>query len=490
MPEPKLKEKAVVGAVWTTIQRLGIVVLQFVSTIILARLLTADDYGIIGMLAIFIAVSNTFIDGGFGSALLQKKNPTNVDYSTIFYWNIFLSLMLYGLLFLCAPLIASFYEMPLLVSVLRVQGLILIINALRLVQTNQLRKQLKFKRVAIVEISVAMVSLSITIFLAGKGWGVWALVAQQLMYSGVTTMLYWIISSWRPLWVFSKDSFKEMFHFGGFVLLSNLINTFCNNIQELMIGKLYKSSTLGYYSKARSTEQIASTLIAYTVDQVSYPVLAEAQNDLAKMRAIIKQFVGVTAFLTFPCMMLLVLLAQPVFLLLYSDRWLTSVPYFQVLCFAGIFTSLQGINYFAVAALGKSKALFKGTLVKRSLGLVSVILGLVFWGMKGLLLGVVLSALITYFVNAILVSRYVGYTLLGQCRDLLPVAMITAFSFLGGFLVGLWNGPYYLVALSQGICFVAVYLFLSRIFHLQSQQYAKGVLKVLLNKFTRKPLRS
>ncbi|MBO7120737.1 MAG: lipopolysaccharide biosynthesis protein [Bacteroidaceae bacterium] len=482
-----MKSKTVSGVIWTGMQKLGSTMLLFISTIVLARLLTPEDYGYIGMLAIFLAISLTFIDGGFGSALIQKKRPTHEDYSTIFYWNLFLSIFLYLILFFAAPYIARFYRLPLLCKILRVEGIVLIVNAIRIVQTNQLRKQLRFKKIATVDVSVAAVSLAVTIFLAWKGFGVWALVVQQLMVSVLTTSIYWLTGNWLPLLKFSKKSFKELFNFGGFILLSNLVNTFCNNIQGLLIGKLYTATTMGYYSKAHSTESLASNFISTVMDQVSYPVLAEAQNDMEVMRRMLKKFIGVLAYLTFPLMTLLILLAKPIFLLLYTERWLDSVPFFQILCFAGMAICLQGINYYAVAAIGKSNMMFRATLIKRSIGLLLVVLGLYFWKLNGLLVGVVLGSYVIYIVNACMVHKFIRYTLGQQFRDLLPVIIITAISGVVAYIVGnLMSGHIYLVACIQAVVFICVYLFLSIVMKLSAFIDSSDILKGFIRKHSGK----
>ena len=482
-----LKAKTVSGVIWTGMQKLGSTMLSFISTIVLARLLTPEDYGYIGMLAIFLAISLTFIDGGFGSALIQKKRPTHEDYSTIFYWNLGLSIVLYLTLFFAAPFIASFYRLPLLCKILRVEGLVLIVNAARIVQTNQLRKQLRFKKIATVEVSVAAVSLAVTIYLAWKGFGVWALVVQQLMVSVLTTSIYWLTGKWLPLLEFSKKSFKELFNFGGFILLSNLVNTFCNNIQGLLIGKFYTPATMGYYSKAHSTESLASNFISTVMDQVSYPVLAEAQNDMEMMRRMLKKFIGVLAFFTFPLMTLLILLAKPVFLLLYTDRWLDSVPFFQILCFAGMAICLQGINYYAVAAIGKSNVMFRATLIKRGIGLLLVVAGLYFWKLKGLLIGVVLGSYVIYIVNACLVHKYIRYTLGRQLRDLLPVIIVALISGIVTYIVGnLIPLHIYLVAVIQLLIFLCMYISLSMLLKLSAFTDGVEVLKGLISRFMKR----
>lgn len=478
-----LKDKTITGVLWSAVQKFGSTALTFISTIVLARLLLPEDYGCIGMLAIFMAVASTFIDGGFGSALIQKKNPTREDYSTMFFWNLGLSVFLYLILFLSAPLIARFYKLDVLCPVLRVQGVVLIVNAVRIVQTNQLRKQLKFKKIASVDLSVSTVSLAVTIYLAYKGYGVWALVVQQLLVSVLTTFIYWTTSHWTPLLVFSKQSFKELFGFGGYVLLSNLINTLCNNIQGLLIGRLYNPATMGYYSKAKSTEDLSSTFISNIMDQVTYPVLSEAQNDKELMIRMLKKFIGVLAYVTFPIMLLLILLAKPIFVLLYSDRWLPSVPYFQILCIAGLFICLQGINYYAVAAVGKSDSLFKGTLLKRSIGLVLIIGGLALFGIKGLLVGMVLGSFSIYFINAYLVSKHVGYKLVQQFCDLLPIIALAGLSFcLSYFICRNINSNMYIIGLIELSIFISIYVFCSSALKLSSFETMKQIFSSLLLK--------
>ncbi|MBQ5718961.1 MAG: lipopolysaccharide biosynthesis protein, partial [Alistipes sp.] len=326
---------------WSGVQRFGTMGIAFISNIVLARLLSPDDYGCIGMLAIFITVSNTFVDGGFGSALIQKKEPTQRDYSTIFWWNLFLSIVIYGILYLGAPFISQFYRIPLLSHVLRVQGVILIINALNIIQSNQLRKRLNFRKLAVVNIVSQLVGVCVAIVTAWHGWGVWALVAQQIVASSMTSILLWTLNRWLPDLVFSKESFKQLFGFGSFILCSNLINTFCNNVQGLLIGRFFTSATMGYYTQARKLEEVASHSFSTVVDQVSYPILSKFQSDNAAMQSVLYKLTTALAYVTFPLMLVLILVAEPLITLLYGDKWLPCVPYFQILCVAGIASCLQ-----------------------------------------------------------------------------------------------------------------------------------------------------
>ena len=317
-----LKQKTISGMLWSGIQRFGTMGIAFISNIVLARLLSPDDYGCIGMLAIFITVSNTFVDGGFGSALIQKKEPTQRDYSTIFWWNLFLSIVIYGILYLGAPFISQFYRIPLLSQVLRVQGVILIINALNIIQSNQLRKRLNFRKLAVINIISQLVGVCVAIVTAWHGWGVWALVAQQIVASSMTSILLWTLNRWLPDVAFSMESFRQLVGFGSFILCSNLINNICDNIQGLLIGKFFNSSSLGLYTQARKLEEVATTSISNVVNQVAYPVLAEKQADNNAMIRVLKRFIIFIAFVVFPLMFLLILIAEPLILVLYSAKWL------------------------------------------------------------------------------------------------------------------------------------------------------------------------
>ena len=408
---------------WTALQKYSTMGIQFISGIILARLLTPHDYGCIGMLSIFMVLAESFIDGGFGAALIQKKNPSQVDYSTIFFWNIGMSVLMYAILYFSAPAIARFYNIPILCQVLRVQGVILFIYAFNIIQRNQLRKNLNFKVIAIVTITTSIISLATTIYMAYKGFGVWALVANYIITAAIPAIVFWFYLKWRPTWTFSWRSFRELFGFGFYMFLTHLLNSFSQKIQGLLIGKVYNSSTMGYYSKAESTEKLASYSISQVMSQVVYPVYSSMQDDKEKIGNMIKRMTMTLAFLTFPLLFILILCAKPIFALLYSDRWLDSVPYFQVLCIAGLAACLQSINAQSITAIGKSKTMFIWTVVKRGTGIGLIVLGLLCFGMKGLLVGVVLNEWISYFVNISLVSKYIGYKWQRQIRDLLPIAI-------------------------------------------------------------------
>lgn len=486
--QKSLKQKAASGMVWTALQKYSTMFIQFVSSIILARLLTPYDYGCIGMLAIFMVLAETFIDAGFGSALIQKKRPTQEDYSTVFWWNLGMAFVMYAVLFFCAPAISRFYKIPLLCDVLRVEGLVLFIYSINIIQRNQLKKKLNFKLLSIVSITTSIIALVITIFMAYKGLGVWALVAQNLIIAAIPSLVFWFYVKWRPKLVFSWQSLKELFSFGFFMFLTHLVNRFGQQFQGLLIGKVYNPSTMGYYSKAHGLERLASTSISQVMTQVTYPLYAEVQDDKERMQSMVKRLTMTLSYITFPLLFILLLCAKPIFVLLYSDRWLQSVPYFQVLCIAGLAYCLQSVNLQTISAIGKSRTMFWWTLFKRMIGIGMVVGGLAIWGMKGLLVGMVLNTWFSYFVNIILVSKHIGYKWWKQLLDLMPVGIASiiaaVISFGVGYFLKLSMYPDGIVKL---LIYVIVYLGWSFIFKPDAYIYFLTILpfKKIKNRFAK-----
>lgn len=487
MAAKDLKQKATSGMVWTALQKYSTMFIQFISGIILARLLTPYDYGCIGMLTIFMMLAETFIDGGFGSALIQKKRPTQEDYSTIFWWNIGMAFLMYFVLFVSAPVIARFYKIPLLCDVLRVQGLVLFIYAFNIIQRNQLQKKLNFKVLSIVTITTSLISLTVTIIMAYKGFGVWALVTQNLITASIPALVFWLFIKWRPSWTFSWTSFKELFSFGFYMFLTSLLNQFGQQIQGLLIGKVYNPSTMGYYSKAHSTEKLASTSIGSVMNQVTYPLYAEVQDDKKQLGNMIKRITMTLSYISWPLMFILLLCAKPIFVLLYSDRWLASVPYFQVLCISGLAYCLQSVNNQSIAAIGKSRAMFIWTVVKRTVGIACIVSGLALFGMKGLLAGVVFGTWFAYFVNISLVSKYIGYKWTDQLLNIAPVAIASIASALAAYCVGLLlNLSMYLDGIVKILVYAVVYLGWSLLFKPEAYEYFKGIVSPMTRKLKMK----
>ena len=483
MTSQNLKQKAVSGMIWSALQRYSTLVIQFISGIILARLLTPYDYGCIGMLLIFMVLAEAFIDGGFGSALIQKKNPTQEDYSTIFFWNLGMAVLLYLVLYFSAPVIAQFYRIPLLCDVLRVQGLILFIYAFNIVQRNQLQKKLNFKVLSIVTITTSIISLVVTITMAYHGFGVWALVTQFFLMAFIPALVFWFYVKWRPQLTFSWQSFKGLFSFGFYMFLTTVLNHFNQHIQGLLIGRVYNPSTLGYYTKAFSTENLASTSISQVLTQVIYPLYSEMQDDKDRLRNVIKNVSGAISYVSFPLLFILILCAKPIFVLLYSNKWLGSVPYFQILCMAGFAVCLQAINLQAVAAIGQGKPMFVGAVIKRMVGISAMVGGLLLGGMKGLLIGVVFNSWFSYLYDIYLVQKYIGLRCIEQLKDVFSILFfsflvaLVCFAFVNQFKINI-----FIDGIIRALLYVVLYIIGSYIIKPMGFVYCKSLIILFLRK--------
>lgn len=468
---------------WTAVQKYSTMVINFISGIILARLLAPEDYGAIGMLAIFMSLAEVFIDAGFGSALIQKKNPTQTDYSTVFYFNIGMAMILYLILFFCAPYIADFYRMPILCKVLRVQGIILFIYAFNIIQRNQIRKNLKFKKLSRITIITSVISLIVTVTMAFMRCGVWALVAQNFVGALIPCVFFWVTTEWRPTWTYSWVSFKELFGFGGYMFFSHLTTTFSQRLTSLLVGRWYDPATMGYYSKASQLSKDATLSISGVMIQTTYPLYSAVQDDRERLANMVKRITSTLAYITVPVLCLLILIAKPLFILLFTDRWLSSVPYFQILCIGGIAGCLQAVNQQTIASIGKSRVFFIWTIIKNAIGIGLQVFGLIVWGIWGLLAGKVLSSWFSYFVNIALVSKYVGYKSSQQLRDLSPICIVSVIAIaIGYYCASLFGLGLYPDGIVKALLFVAIYVGWSVLFKPEAYTYSLSVLDVFRKK--------
>lgn len=479
-----LGQQTVSGVAWTTVQRFASLFLAFVAQVVLARMLSPDDFGCVGMLAIFIAISSIFVDGGFGSALIQKKEPTQEDFSTMFFWNLFLAAFLYLILFLTAPFIARFYEIPILKNILRVYGLVLFSDSFGLVHKNNLRKTLQFKKISLIVLFANFGAAIIAIIMAYLGFGVWCLVAQQLLISVMSTVLYWIFNRWKPSLVFSKKSLKELFGFGGFIMLSNMMVAFLNEIQSPIMGKISSVRDVGLYTQARKFESIMSGTPSTVVNQVTFPVFSKFQNDIPQLRNILRRITKVMAFVVFPAMILVILIAKPAIVLILTDEWIECVPFFQILCIGGMAEALGDINYNAVAAIGKSRVLFRWTCIKSVVGLL-LIIGGSFFGVKGIIWAVTIRFYLVFMVHASLAAYYLGFSILTQLKDLFEIALVAAaagaVAYLAStkFFVGL--SMYYIAGI-QVVIYAIMFFVLAYVFNRPMFAEVKYIIGMFLHK--------
>lgn len=485
-----LKEKTISGMLWSSVGKFGTLGLTFISNLVLARLLMPSDYGCIGMLHVFIAISSIFVSAGFGSALVQKKKPTHIDYTSVFYWNLSASIIFYWILFFCGPAIARFYSMPELCPVLRVQSLSLIIQAFSTVQSCQLQKQIRFKELSMRNLLASFVGTVVAITLAFFGFGVWSLVWNNIVASACGVILLWKMSEWRPTWEFSWQSLKELFSFGGLMALSSFMETLYGNILSLILGKWYSSSDLGYYTQARKLEQVPTEAMGSIVSSVSFPVFSTLQDDIEKLRYGVRKNIKSIMYLNIPLMFLLCVIADPLIHFLYGAKWESSILYFQLLCLGGALYTLNSINVNVIKALGKSNIFFFTQLTKRAISLLLIIAVAVI-GKKGIIDGVlglvaVLSAsfYLNAVINAIVNKRLIGYGIADQFKDIFHYFLISGVIAIITIFVGrLLTIHPYLVMLVQCSVFVLLYWLSSVLFNLEGYSV---YLEVLKNKVIRK----
>lgn len=478
MAESTLGHKAATGAIWASIDRFGAMGVSFIVNLVLARLLMPEDFGIIGMLAIFIAVSQTLIDSGFSTALIQKKNPTQTDFSTIFYWNIVLALLLYLCLFISAPYIANFYRTPLMCPVLRVIGISLLLCGINAVQLTRLRKTLSFKTIAASNLTSTFISGCIAIFLAYRGLGVWSLVVMQIAAAAINVLILACVTRWLPSCAFSLSSFKELFSFGGFILAANVLQTICQNFQGVIIGRKFSATQMGYFSQAYKLDQVTSYSLPQVIVQVMYPVYSSIQDDRKRLQNVLLMNIRVIAFVVFFLLGFLMLAAEPIILGLYGEKWITSVPYFQIFCVGGLFVCLQNINFYAVAAVGKSKDLFLWSFYKWGFLLAILFVGS-FVGMYGILWGMVASSFNIFAVNSYLASKHVGLTVLSQIRALFPVSIILTASLLASFICSELTSAGMIISCS---IYIIVYALGSWLFNKNAVSESIDIIKRIINR--------
>lgn len=390
----------------------------------MTRILTPADYGLVGMLTIFMAVSQSLVDSGFSQALIRKQNRTEIDNSTVFYFNIGVGIILYAVLFFCSPLIARFYNEPLLTVLTRFVGLGLIFNSLNVVQRALFTINLDFRTQAKASLSAAIISGVVGLSMAYTGWGVWAIVAVNLTAGFVNTFLFWILSNWRPRLVYSWKSFKEMFGFGSKLAASGLINTIYNNIYLIVIGKIFKASDLGYFTRAQGFSSFASTNVTGILQRVSYPVLCKIQDDITRLRGAYRRLLKTSAFLIFPLMVGMAAVSRPMILTVLSDKWLFSATLLIPICLAGMWYPIHAINLNLLQVSGKSELFLRLEIIKKCLGIgilcITIPLGLyvMCWGM-------VVGSLVALVINTYYTGKIIELGFLKQMKDLFPILVLS-----------------------------------------------------------------
>lgn len=421
-----LKQKTVHGLLWSFIDSFASQGFSFIVGIILARILSPREFGLIGMITIFIAISQSIIDSGFSNALIRKRDCSQADYSTVFIFNIIVSLFFSIILIFSASFISEFFKEPQLKLLIQVLSLGLVINGLSIIHKVILTKKLDFKTQTKISLISSLSSGIFAIIMAVSGYGVWSLVALTISRFALNSLFLWIWAKWNPIWVFSKKSFNELFGFGSKLLISGLIDTIYNNVHYLVIGKFFSAIQLGYYTRADQFQSWPSSNLNNIISRVSYPVLSSIQDEPLRLKENYKKLISTSMFITFVLMLGMASVAEPMIRTLIGDKWLPAVIYLQLLCFVGMLYPLHSLNLNMLQVKGRSDLFLRLEVIKKSLAVPIIIVG-VFFGIKIMIIGKLAISIFAYYLNSYYSGRLINYSMKEQIKDILP-SFILAFT--------------------------------------------------------------
>lgn len=429
MVKQSLKEKTASALIWNLLDKGGQQIIIFIVGIIVANILSVEDYALVGMLAIFTAIANIVLDSGFSSALIRKKDTTDTDFNSVFYFNLAASLVLYAILFLSAPYIATFFNQPQLINLARVLFLALPLNSLTIVQSTILSKDIRFKRLAKINVISLLISGFSSLLMAYSGLGVWTLTWQPVILASVRSLLLWANSPWRPGLTFSTQSIKDMFGFASGLLVASLINTIFLNIYSVVLGKIYPAKQLGYYTQGSKMSDMGITMLYSSIQTATYPIFSNIQDDKERLLRAYRKTIRFTSFLIFPVIAGLILTASPTIEILLKEEWYPCIPFFQLLCLGGGFTILTAINNNFIKVGGRSDILLILEIIK----ILITVICLLFTIHKPALImvsGLVATRLAVYLITIIFVQKYIRYTLIMQLKDIFPYLLFSVIMYL------------------------------------------------------------
>ena len=465
-----LKNKVLSGLVWRMLERFGTQAMGLVISIVLARLLEPKDFGTIALITVFIALAGVFVGGGFGTALIQKKEVTARDYNSVFYLSLVVAVVLYGVLFVSSPWIAKFYNEPTLVWVLRILSLSLIVGAVNSIQNTVLTREMKFKLSFRVSMISTLVSGVVGVSMAYGGYGVWALVGSAIASQAVSTVVLYKIVAWRPQIMFSFAAVRQMFGFSSKMLASGLLDTLFNNLYNVIIGKLFNPTILGLYSRGQSIPNLVMSSVQGTISSVIFPALSSCQHDKVRVKQIVRRMIKSSCFMVFPLMFGLAAVAKSLVVVVLTDKWLPCVPYLQISCITFAFWPLHVANLQVIMALGRSDIFLTLEVIKKILVIVTILVTFKF-GVMAMVIGQAVGSLICVAINAFPNRRLLNYYLQQQALDILPAFLLAAVM---GVLVWIMDwfiqNPYVLLV-SQSIFGATVYFVGAKLLKFESTEY-------------------
>lgn len=461
---------------WGLLEKCSVQVVSFLVTIVLARLLLPEEYGIVALISIFIALATVIIDGGLNTALVQKKDANEEDFSTIFYVSMGLSLLMYVLLFTLAPVLASFYDMIELTLVIRVLSLSLFFYAFNSVQRAYVYKNMMFRQMFICSLIAVIISGIIGVYMAYVGYGVWSLVVQSISNIAFTSLIMWFVVKWRPRLVFSINKFKVLFAFGWKIFLTNFIVTLFVKIRALLIGKMYAPATLAYYDKGNQFSGLIMDNVCGTIQTVMFPAFSEVQDNKERVKQMMRRSINISCLIMFPLVVILIVCAKPLVIFLLTEKWLPCVPYIQILCIASFFRPITIPNGQAITAMGHSGITLKLEIIRKIVD-ISILCISCWWGAIAIAWGVVVFNFICLFINLMPNVKLLNYKIYEQVLDVLPIGIISVAMGLVISLFALFDMHPLLLIITQALSGAILYVFLCYIFKCEGLIYLIGIMR-------------
>lgn len=462
--------------IWKFLERGGIQGVQFVLSIILARLVSPSDYGVIALILVFIQIANVFIQSGFNTALIQKKDADELDFSSIFYLSLFVAFVCYLVLFFTAPLVAIFYKQPILVSLIRVLAFTLFFGAINSVQNAVVSRTMQFKRFFYSSMGSVIGSGVLGVILAYRGFGVWALVSQQLVNNILTCVILWFTVKWRPKLLFSLERVKSLFGFGWKLLVSALLDTVFRNIYSLVIGRMYNSSQLGYFNRGQQFPQVIASNLDGSIQSVMLPALSAQNDDRTVVKRMARRSISTSAYLLMPCMFGLAAVSESLVKLLLTDKWLACVPFLRLACISYALYPIHTANLTAINAVGRSDIFLKLEIIKKIITIINLLITVPL-GIYAMAIGQVISGFLATFINACPNKKLLQYSYGEQWKDLLPSFLLSIFMGVLVYFISYLNLAVWLTLILQILCGVVIYVVGSKIIKIEPFEYILNSVK-------------
>lgn len=479
------KNSTLKNFVWRFAERCGAQLVTFIVSIVLARILAPEDYGQIALITVFTTIMQVFVDSGLGTALIQKKDADDLDFSSVFYFNFVICLILYVVMFVTAPFIAGFYGNSSLTSIIRVISLTIVISGVKGIQQSYVSRNMMFKRFFYSTLGGTVFSAFFGIALAYAGFGVWAIVAQQLSNTAIDTLILWLTVKWRPKRMFSWVRLKGLLSFGWKMLASSLLDTVYNNIRSLIIGKMYSSSDLAYYDQGKKFPNVIVTNINTSIDSVLLPTMASAQDHAGRVKSMTRRAIKTSTYIMAPLMMGLAFCAEPIVGLVLTDKWLPCVPFLRIFCVTYMFYPIHTANLNAIKAMGRSDLFLKLEIVKKVVG-IALLLSTMWFGVMAMAYSLLISSILSQIINSWPNRKLLRYGYLEQLKDILPGIALAVLMGCCVNLVELFHLTNIVTLLIQIPLGALIYIIASALLHLESFEYMMDLIRPMIRKAIRR----